>query len=284
MKRKYGFVVLNYNNPKDTIECVESILSIDDKNYEIVVVDNCSTDNSFEILKHEFEGKLEVLKSEKNGGYSYGNNVGIKYLFGKNIKNICIATSDTLVLSKDILSQLDLIISKDIGLIGPNIITPENLFENPVMKNLTMLYIMNIYFPKTMKFIRKTIYFIIPFIFRFRQKKIQIVKERFDKVSDVYMIHGSFLVMTENYFDKIGFFDEDLFMYGEEDILAYQSCINNLKIVYTPNIKVLHKGEASTKNVHKGSLSTFRIETEKNSNKVLRKKLNFFILIKNLFR
>lgn len=74
-----GCVVLNFNDSKTTIELVnrmKNMKSID----VIVVVDNCSTDDSFSVLKQYTSKKIQVIQSEKNGGYGYGNNCGIAFL------------------------------------------------------------------------------------------------------------------------------------------------------------------------------------------------------------
>ena len=74
-----GCVVLNFNDSKTTIELLnrmKNMKSID----MIVVVDNCSTDDSFSVLKQYTSKKIQVIQSEKNGGYGYGNNCGISFL------------------------------------------------------------------------------------------------------------------------------------------------------------------------------------------------------------
>ena len=70
---KTGLVVLNYNDYKTTIKLIQMI-----KNYDsidlIVVVDNCSTDKSYKKINEYTNNKVKLLKSDKNGGYAYGNN------------------------------------------------------------------------------------------------------------------------------------------------------------------------------------------------------------------
>jgi hypothetical protein len=77
---KTAVIILNYNSEDDCLKYVNEI-----KNFEcldtIVIVDNNSTNqNSFEKLLTLKNGKVHVIKSDKNGGYSYGNNYGLKYL------------------------------------------------------------------------------------------------------------------------------------------------------------------------------------------------------------
>lgn len=77
---KTAVIILNYNSKKDTIRYVNEI-----KDYQIldtiIVVDNCSNNqDEFEALMQLKSEKVHVIKSDKNGGYSYGNNIGLKYL------------------------------------------------------------------------------------------------------------------------------------------------------------------------------------------------------------
>ena len=77
---KTAIIILNYNSKNDTIRYVNEI-----KDYKvldtIIVVDNNSSDaDEFEALEELKTEKIHVIKSDKNGGYSYGNNFGLKHL------------------------------------------------------------------------------------------------------------------------------------------------------------------------------------------------------------
>ena len=78
---KIATIIVNYNDVEDTIRFVNEITKYDVIN-RIVVVDNMSTTiGAFENLKKLESQKVKVLQADKNGGYDYGNNFGIKYLF-----------------------------------------------------------------------------------------------------------------------------------------------------------------------------------------------------------
>ena len=77
---KTAIIILNYNSKEDTIKYVNTI-----KNYKIldtiVVVDNNSSNlDEFQELEKLKNDNIFVVKSDKNGGYSYGNNFGLKFL------------------------------------------------------------------------------------------------------------------------------------------------------------------------------------------------------------
>ena len=74
---KTSCVILNYNDAQTVIEQVKRIYQYSSLDY-IVVVDNCSTDNSWEELQalKEKSEKISLIQTEKNGGYGAGNNAG----------------------------------------------------------------------------------------------------------------------------------------------------------------------------------------------------------------
>jgi hypothetical protein len=79
-----SIIVLNYNGEKCIRKCLKSLLSQTYPNYEIIVVDNASTDSSPEIVKKEFP-QLKFITNNKNLGFAAGNNVGIKEAKGELI-------------------------------------------------------------------------------------------------------------------------------------------------------------------------------------------------------
>ncbi len=285
----YGFVVLNYNNFQDSIACVNSILQIHHRqDYHIVIVDNASPNNSFDILKSKFEGHPAVTLafSHKNNGYSAGNNIGIRILLKMGIDKVVIATNDTVILSHNILDEFDKINSSNVGIVGADVVTPDGTHQNPAFYRPTLLYFLNLYFYESMAWIRSVLYKSLPLIELIRREsvankveKLSDITESMDECS-VYMLHGCFLYLTRSYLDKAGLLDESLFMYGEEDLMAWNCELYGLKRVYLPNIKVLHKDGQSTKEVHKKNKEEFVRGMNIKSKQYLAKKINKWKLFK----
>lgn len=94
-------IVLNYRNSKDTIECLDSLYHLRNKDYKIVVVDNASNDGSEEqILEWKENQKKDFvyLQSGANKGYAGGNNVGIRYALQQaDMEYVWILNNDTVV-------------------------------------------------------------------------------------------------------------------------------------------------------------------------------------------
>lgn len=80
-QEKISVIILNRNNKKVIFRCIESLLINNKYNYEIIVVDNDSTDGSYEELIKEYSRKIKVIKNDKNG-CSSGRNLGVKNATG----------------------------------------------------------------------------------------------------------------------------------------------------------------------------------------------------------
>jgi len=202
-----GIVILNYNSWQDTILCAKTILKFV---YEvkIVIVDNVSTDDSFLHITSfsiQNEERVIALKSDKNGGYSYGNNIGIKHLvYEESIEYIAV--------------------------INPDVIIKDNVFEslakkleyNPSVGAIAPIMILNNYLDVKYMGIR------IPRGIRFALSQFYILKnlnnylklKAINNIAYVDAIRGSFIFMNSRIWKKIDFFDESIFLYGEEIILG----------------------------------------------------------------
>lgn len=96
MPPKVSVIILNWNQPKLTVDCVKSVLKQEYKDFEILLVDNASNDNSVEIFRKEFgcNELVRVFENPENQGYAGGNNEGVKHSKGDYI---AILNNDTIV-------------------------------------------------------------------------------------------------------------------------------------------------------------------------------------------
>lgn len=137
---KVSIIILNWNGWQDTLECLDSLLEITYQNYEVIVVDNGSTNESLAKLKVKNEklkvdGKsFEIIENRENLGFAGGNNVGIKYALENGADYVLLLNNDTLV-SETFLSELVAQAEKNkiFGLFGPKIYfwprtTPERIW------------------------------------------------------------------------------------------------------------------------------------------------------------
>lgn len=101
---KVSIILINWNGQADTIDCLNSIGKLDYSNYEIVVVDNASTDNLVATVKKDFP-HVNLIESEKNLGFTGGNNLAMKLAVDNGADYCWLLNNDTTV-AVDSLAEL----------------------------------------------------------------------------------------------------------------------------------------------------------------------------------
>ena len=86
-------IVLNYNGKQHLEYCLPSILESNYSNYQVIIVDNASTDGSLEYIKNSFPD-LHLIASSENLGWAGGNNLGIQYAIKHQFDVVCLANND----------------------------------------------------------------------------------------------------------------------------------------------------------------------------------------------
>ncbi|KHD38450.1 rhamnosyltransferase [Clostridium acetobutylicum] len=228
---KIYIIILNYNAYEDTLECVKSIGNIDYDNYELVLVDNSSTDDSYVKLKESLPS-YNIIKSKENLGYANGNNIGIKYALENGADYICILNNDVVV-EKDFLNKLvDKIIEKeDVGIVGSCIC---DYYRREIIQGMGAH--INLYFAAARRY--------------FKGKNYNEIEKK-DIFVD-YLEGACFLVKSE-VFEKIGLIPENYFLFFEETEFCTRAINAGYKIMCIYESKVYHKGSATINKF--GSLS-----------------------------
>ena len=234
---KNGFVILNYNDYETTIKLVNNI-----KNFriidEIVIVDNNSKDASFEHLKLLISDKITVLKNNYNNGYSAGNNIGCKYLIDKYEKcNIFISNPDIIIKNEETLQKLLDTFKLDVGIVSPLILENNKYNRGWKLPTPFVDILMN-----------------IPILHnKIREKNLLYDDSHYDKdIVDVEVVSGCFFLIRSDVLKKIKFFDENVFLYYEENILGKKLKDLNIRTVVNTKVEVIHNHSISIdKNVKK---------------------------------
>lgn len=207
-----SFIILNYNGSEETSKLVDAI-SLWDRSmidFSVIIVDNCSEDNSFDKLKNKYTDSdfIDVISSEKNGGYSYGNNYGAKYAIKKyNPKYIAISNPDV-VIEQDMICKLLYTFETDsrIGMCAP------------VMKSIDGKY--------TIYSQRLPTYQDDLNACSLRDQSKSLIREGYKTLDSegnfivTELLPGSFFVIRTDCFSQIGMFDEHVFLYCEERIIG----------------------------------------------------------------
>jgi hypothetical protein len=214
-----GILVLNWNNYRDTKECLDSLSKVRDVDHRIYIVDNNSNDGSIEKLGKEFPHHI-YIKNRENLGFAGGNNVGIKQALAEGADYILLLNNDTEV-NPDFLSILVHEIENDpkIGAVGPKIYYHDN--------------------PKTIWFAGGKINPITG-----QTCHIGINKKdqgQYETPREVDFITGCAFFIRAEVLNKIGLFDNDYF-YSYEDVdLSFRIRDAGYKLVFVPRSVVYHK-------------------------------------------
>jgi len=233
-----GIIILNYNSFECTLRCVQSILKNEkNDNYKIYIVDNASNDDSFCNLQKTYNcfDKVTLLESKKNGGYSYGNNIGIKQAIQDKMDYVVIANPDIYLENEAISILTDALDQNpEVGIAGPALDQPNGVGQ----------------FARTYYTFQKSIISKAPFrFFHFWPQKYMRDIEWEGKGDFIFegTVAGCFFIVRTKDFQTIGLFDEDFFLYNEEDVLAYKMKQINKKCMIVPKAMVFHNHSVTTK-------------------------------------
>src|SRR5690349_13008542 len=122
MKPKVGIILLNYNNEHFTIDCLKSLEKVAYPNIEPIVVDNGSKPESLSAVKAAASSGVVILESQKNLGFTGGNNFGLMYALDHAADYVILLNNDTIV-APDMFDILIDTMEQDpsIGVAGPKI-------------------------------------------------------------------------------------------------------------------------------------------------------------------
>lgn len=224
-----AIVILTWNNYKATRECIESCFSLTYKNLLIILVDNGSTDGSGNRLAEEFP-QIEFIYNKENYGYAGGNNIGIKRALEIGAKFVFVVNNDVVINTPDLLSKMILCFKKipNLGILAPKIIQADLKTEISEKKFKSGLY----------SFIKKCF---------LKDSKFEMPTDLGLILSERPVVSGSAIMISKRCFEKIGFFDEDFFMYGEEDTFCLKAIKEGFLVLSINNqsVSVIHKGGIS---------------------------------------
>jgi len=240
-----GVVVLNYNTWTLAIRCVARIAQVTTVPYRIYVIDNASPDGSWGHLESEFASRgwtapgYELIKAKENGGYSAGNNIGIKRALAAGCDQIMIINSDVF-LENDAIALMSVALrdEDEIAVIGPAVFDPTGVPTHYVRAPLNFHgYIAN----------KKPFNRFMPTggkEGRHEPRNIEIVGD-----SELFlfdgMVSGCCFIMKAAVLAKIGLLDENVFLNHEEDILAYKIREAGYRCGFLKSAKVIHHHSSS---------------------------------------
>ncbi|OGC38836.1 hypothetical protein A3K42_01185 [candidate division WWE3 bacterium RBG_13_37_7] len=228
--KKISFIIVNYKTPVLLERCVENLLNIW-PNKEIIVVDNDSQDDSVSLVKKRFGRNKEItLIEEPNNGISAGYNKGLEKATGDYYCYLGTDAFPSREAVEKLISYMEADENKDIGIVTPMLVLSDGSmdwdahrgFSTP-WSSFTHFAGLNLLFPKSKIF----------------NQYFQGYKD-FTKPHEIDVCISHFMLMRKEVIEKIGKWDEKFWVYGEDLDICYRTKKAGFKIMYLPDIKVLH--------------------------------------------
>jgi GT2 family glycosyltransferase len=240
-------IILNWNGKENTINCLEALKMTTYSNYEIIVVDNGSTDGSVEYFKDNYPG-IKFIENRENLGFAEGNNVAIRQVLErKEIKYIALLNNDTIVKS-DWLEKLVNALETDekVGSCQPKVLS---------LINSDTIDSAGIYIDR----------YGGAYMVGYEEKDIG----QYSKIMEVFGVCAGAALYRAKMLNQIGLFDKDFFAYYEDVDLAIRARLFGWKSVCVPQAIIYHIHSATL-----GNDSPFK--------KYLLERNSYYYVIKNL--
>lgn len=218
---KLSVVVLHYRHKEDTLECLSSVNKSDFKDFNIILVDNASGDEfQEEIAKWK---NVVFIKSNKNSGYSGGNNQGIKRALGLGVEYILVINPDTTIKENTISCLIKGLEKNGAGLAAPKIYFANSKKIWYAGAKLDLLNVIGTH-----------------------RGVDEEDRGQYDKDEETDGVSGGAFLAKREVFERVGLFDERYFLYYEDADLSFRAKKTSFKIMYIPEAVVYHKNARST--------------------------------------
>ncbi len=232
MKKKLSIIIVSFNTRKLTLECVKSIYANSPSfSFEVIVVDNCSTDGSEKIgskLKPTWKKNFKLIVNTSNLGFAKANNQGIAKAAGKYI---LLLNSDTKIKGNTLESLVSFAKAhKDCGIVGPRLLNPDGSLQASVFNLPTLTRAIGQYWLGNAGVLDKYA----------PKGDTPVVVEA--------LVMAGFLI-TPGALQRVGKLDERYFMYFEDIEYCRQVKEVGLLVYYLPSAEIIHyHGESGKRN------------------------------------
>lgn len=223
---KLSIIILNYNTRVLTIQCVRSVIDqykeqIKNKEFEVIVVDNASSDDSVQYL--EKIKSINLVENKENYGFSKGNNIGAKKAYGRYILFL---NSDAKVEDTGLIKMVDFLeTNPKVGILGAKLLNPDGHTQQSSEKFYNLLNLI---------------------IVLLAGERIGLVRKNPKSLSTVDAVSGASLMIKRKLFNELKGFDENFFMYMEDMELCFRAKKNGYSTYFFPDIKLIHKERGSS--------------------------------------
>ena len=228
--REVTAIVVSYNGRDVLARC---LAALDAERYEVIVVDNASTDGSPDLVRDEFPA-VTLIEAGENIGFGAANNLALRQASGSYY---ALVNSDAWALGDGLDVLVEFAASNpSYGIVGPRLVSEDGSVQKSVRGFPSVWRLCTEYF-----FLRK----LAPWSRTFNA----FYGAGFDysTVREADWLMGAALVVRREVIDQVGGFDERFFLFSEEVDLCFRAQAAGWKTVYTPDASFVHLGGASTR-------------------------------------
>ena len=224
---KVSIVIVNFNAGDLICNCIASIIKeTTESDYEIIVVDNDSSDDSVDKIKQQFPS-VNLIETGINAGFSAGNNVGFDVATGDYV---LVLNPDTEIINAAIDHTLTYMEQNpEVGVLGCKILSEDKAHQSSVLRFPSLLGVfVNIFIPYSLMLKVKCL------------DQLHYDKININSGQDVEVIVGCFMLVPRSIIQEVGGMDEDFFMFCEEVEWCWRISKTGKKIRYVPEQTVMH--------------------------------------------
>ncbi len=215
-----SFIIVNFNTAEITKDCISSLLlNASDKDREIIIVDNASSDDSLAIFNATFGGRIKLIRNHDNLGFAAANNIGARVAKGDILFFL---NSDTIIGSDIIGPIIKALDNQKLGIVAPVLLMVDGQKQPFACGRFPRLF--SVVSDKILSFNR------------FRTA---------GQLKLVDWVSGAALAIRREVFERIGGWDERFFLYFEDIDLCWRVRQQNLEVAILENISVTHLGGRS---------------------------------------
>ncbi|MFH0863618.1 MAG: glycosyltransferase family 2 protein [Candidatus Gottesmanbacteria bacterium] len=234
-----SIIIVNFNTKSLLVECLKSLVEATRSiNSEIIVVDNGSTDNSINEIRNSrlTLNNLKIIENNANLGYAKANNLGIKASSGRYI---LLLNSDTIVYPKTLTAMIQFLnMNPQVGVATCRVELSNGELDPACHRGFPTPWASLSYFLGLEKLFPKSELF----------SQYHLGFLSIDKFHEIDSPTGAFYLIKKEVIDKVGLLDEDYFMYGEDLDWSYRIKAAGWKIMFNPEVKIIHFKKRSGRN------------------------------------
>jgi GT2 family glycosyltransferase len=239
--------IVSYNVRDDLRTCLQSIYThTKNFSFEILVVDNASSDQTKEMMPHEFP-QVHFFPLQKNIGFAAGCNIALK---ASNGKYLLLLNPDTELCDQSLEKMMSFLESHaQAGIVGPQLLNPDRTLQNGLRKFPTPSVLLARYtLLKKIPFFKNQIN-----LYRMRNKDLTVS-------SEVDQVSGAAMMFSRKTFNELGTLDERFFVFCEEVDYCRRAKEKKLSVCYFPEAQIIHSGGKSRKQVN-NLVQIYRLES-----------------------